>query len=481
MKFDRSLDYFRHRLDENWIWGIDGDRCRSIVERRSEQLQHKIKRTSHLKVLISESDPAHFLGSFIAATSSNCSVFLANPNWVECEWQQVLDLIHPDVVWGREVSKNLIDRSNSSYEVKNCYGSTIAIATGGTSGNIRFALHTWETLITSVVGFIEYFQIETINSCCTLPLYHVSGLMQFLRSLITGGKLWLLPSKKLELAADRVLPATTSQWFISLVPTQLQRILQNPELTQWLSRFQTVLLGGAPAWTELLELAREKRIRLAPTYGMTETASQVATLKPDDFLAGNNSCGRVLPHAKIKIKSPISTHPHTTGIIHIQTPSLAFGYYPQLPENTQPVGLKNKRGEMMTDDVGFFDDRGYLYIVGRCSDKIITGGENVFPAEVESAIRASELVADICAIGIPHKIWGQAVVAVYVPHNSQVTAERLSRTLGQKLAKFKHPKHWIAVESLPRNDRGKVNRSAVLEIVRSRLPVDPEKTAKAKV
>jgi o-succinylbenzoate---CoA ligase len=222
-----------------------------------------------------------------------------------------------------------------------------------------------------------------------------------------------------------------------------------------------VLLGGAPAWKELLELAREKGIRLAPTYGMTETASQIATLKPDDFLAGNYSCGRVLPHARIQIDS--------VGLIRIQTPSLACGYYPQLSEKTHLLELNGRSRELITDDLGFFDDRGYLHIVGRCSDKIITGGENVFPSEVEAAIHASGFVADICVIGVPHPVWGQAVAAAYIPNQPEVTPYRLSLVLAEKLTKFKCPKYWIPVDSLPRNDRGKVDRTAVLEILRSKL------------
>jgi o-succinylbenzoate---CoA ligase len=469
LNLKNPLNYFNNRINEDWILGIDSDLFRSITEKKYEQLQDKTRLTPHLKVIISESDPAHFLGNFIAATSAGCSVFLANPNWVEAEWEYVLDVVQPEIIWGREVLANSKFESTSNVRSSDFQKTTIAIPTGGTSGNIRFALHTWETLIASVSGFIEYFQIETIHSCCTLPLYHVSGLMQFLRSLITEGKLWILPSKNIDFVAHQEFPFPTSTGFISLVPTQLQRILQNPELTRWLSNFQTVLLGGSPAWTELLECAREKRIRLAPTYGMTETASQIVTLKPKDFLAGNNSCGQVLPHAQIQIKSSSSDHPYPTGVIQIKTLSLACGYYPSSPENTHLLDLKGNPREMTTDDIGFFDDRGYLHIVGRYSDKIITGGENVFPAEVESVLLSSKLVTDVCVIGIPNTVWGQAVTAVYVPTTPEITPDRLSLTLEEKLAKFKRPKYWIPVDSLPRNDRGKVNRQEILNMVRSTL------------
>jgi O-succinylbenzoic acid--CoA ligase len=204
----------------------------------------------------------------------------------------------------------------------------------------------------SVEGFCDYFEVELINSFCVLPLYHVSGLMQFMRSFTTGGKLVVLPFKTLE-TGDRSF-VDPEVFFLSLVPTQLQRLLdsgetahpvnQNSKLSSvaaqsatqnsiaWLARFHTVLLGGAPAWSDLLDRARSQRIRLAPTYGMTETASQIATLKPDDFLNGHTNAGQVLPHAQITIRNPSGEilSPHQIGMITIQATSLAWDYYPEL-------------------------------------------------------------------------------------------------------------------------------------------------------
>ncbi|MCZ0903636.1 AMP-binding protein, partial [Microcoleus sp. HI-ES] len=257
---------------------------------------------------------------------------------------------------------------------------TIMIPTGGSSGKIRFAIHTWETLTASVQGFQQYFQADKINSFCVLPLYHVSGLMQFMRSFTTKGKLAIQPFKELE--NGQICDIEPEEFFISLVPTQLQRLLQNPDTANWLGRFHSVLLGGAPAWPELLETARNYQIKLAPSYGMTETASQIATLKPEDFLAGNNSSGQTLPHAQITIRSANGEIlcDNQIGNIAVNAKSLALGYYPENFADRQYFQL---------DDLGFFDQNNYLNIVGRSSDKIITGGENVFPAEVEAVVRST--------------------------------------------------------------------------------------------
>ena len=110
--------------------------------------------------------------------------------------------------------------------------------------------------------------------------------------------------------------------------------------------------------------------------------------------------------------------------------------------------------------------------MGRSSNKIITGGENVSPFEVESAIRATQLVNDICVIGIPHQHWGQVVTAIYVPKNSVATAQ-LQAAIEEKLSKFKRPKYWIPLVSLPRNSQGKVNRKQLLQIATASLQNSP--------
>jgi O-succinylbenzoic acid--CoA ligase len=221
-------------------------------------------------------------------------------------------------------------------------------------------------------------------------------------------------------------------------------------------------LGGAPAWAELLEQARHYNIPLALTYGMTETASQVVTLKPEAFRRGNNNCGQVLPHAQVSIRSPTGEilEANQIGIITIKADSLALGYYPEPFTNPQ---------YFQPDDLGFFDDQGYLNVVGRNSNKIITGGENVFPAEVEAAILATQLVTDVCVTGIPDSQWGQAVIAIYVSRTQAVSTALLETAIEDKLSKYKRPKYWVSIESLPRNSQGKVNYGQLQEIVTFRL------------
>jgi O-succinylbenzoic acid--CoA ligase len=196
---------------------------------------------------------------------------------------------------------------------------------------------------------------------------------------------------------------------------------------------------------------------------MTETASGVVTLKPEDFLAGNYSSGQVLPHAQVRIASRrlISDTEELTlehlqqsknpledpiGLIQISSAALCLGYYPQLFPAAQ---------SFLTDDVGYFDRDGYLHLLGRNSQKIITGGENVFPAEVEAVIYSTKLVQDICVVGIPDQKWGQAVTAIYVPLTATNNLNLIKQQIKSQLAKYKQPKYWLSVASIPRNDRGR--------------------------
>ncbi|ACC84726.1 2-succinylbenzoate--CoA ligase [Nostoc punctiforme] len=474
---ERPLDCLNNLVHDDWLIGYDSRQFNQIAQELYLELTQLSAYGTPPKIILAEREPLRFLASFIAACAANCPVFLCNPDWGTQEWQQVFDLVHPDIVlgmgngeWGTcterlvpsvrvasrrevEVSRSMGNGHNNNSQCP--IPNSIMIPTGGSSGQIKFSIHTWETLISSVQGFTEYFQLIQVNSLCVLPLYHVSGLMQFMRSFITGGKLAILPFKVLE--SGQILNIKQSEFFISLVPTQLQRLLQNPELTKWLSQFNTVLLGGAPAWNELLEKARFYRIRLAPTYGMTETASQIATLKPDDFLSGKISSGQILPHAKVTIRNQQGEilNSNQIGNITIHAQSLSLGYYPITRDN---------QADFQVDDLGFLDNQGHLNIVGRNSDKIITGGENIYPAEIESAIQATQMVADICVIGIPDKHWGQALTAIYIPKKSDISALKIQTLLKDKLSKFKIPKYWIPQQYLPRNSQGKINRQQLQQI-----------------
>jgi O-succinylbenzoic acid--CoA ligase len=449
-KYYKNLQSFLTLPTEQWLGGdFNAKEFNQITQDRFNQFKQFFRTHNYQpQVLLVESNPVYFLASFIAAVAADCPIFLGNPHWQELEWQQVFAQVKPDIILGN-ISLNYPTIFNGN---RQDLAHFIMIPTGGSSGQIKFAVHTWETLTASAQGFQQYFQRSSINSYCILPVYHVSGLMQFIRSFTTGGKLIIQSFDQIK--QGNFIENNPSNFFISLVPTQLQTLLQIPESTSWLSQFHTVLLGGAPAWSELLTQARKHQIRLAPTYGMTETASQIATLKPVDFLAGYQNSGQVLPHAKIDINSPESpdVEINKIGSIQIKSKSLMWGYF------SSEFNPERRIKQLNSDDLGYLDEQGYLTVIGRNSEKIITGGENVFPAEVEAVIRATNQVQEVCIIGLPDAYWGQIVTAVYIPTIPEVELNTLKASLLGKLSKYKHPKSWIAVDKIPYNPQGKINR-----------------------
>jgi o-succinylbenzoate---CoA ligase len=422
---------FCQRLQSGWLVGHD---LRAIVALADRQLAKFTGDRPHF-ISISTPDPLEFIATLMAGCRLGLPIFLGNPGWGKLELEQVARL---------------------TARVDTQHHNLIMVPTGGSSGRIEFAMHTWQTLSASVWGFQEFYQVEKINTVCTLPLYHVSGLMQLCRSLLTDGELYIIDFH--DLCNGTMLPIDLKHYFISLVPTQLSKLLDLNR--DWLRQFQTILLGGAPPSSELLTRARINHLPLALTYGMTETASQVTSLKPAEFLAGNNSCGVALPHARIELISSADEIPdapaaHQIDSIRIYAESLMLGYFPDL--HPQP--------DFEPDDLGALDKFGYLTILGRNSHKIITGGENVFPIEVVDAIMATGLVADVWVVGVPDRYWGQVVVAIYVEGNLPVSVKILSQAIASKISKYKVPKLWIAVDRIPRNSLGKVLNLEVEKLI----------------
>jgi o-succinylbenzoate---CoA ligase len=402
-------ELFCDRLKAGWLVNDRGDAIVDLADR----MLAEFSRSQPQFISIASMDSSEFIALLMVGVRLGIPIFLGNPQWGSIEWEQVANLT------------TRVDRQ--------LHHNLIMIPTGGSSGKIKFAAHSWETLTASVRGFREFYEVEEINSVCTLPLYHVSGLMQLMRSLLTDGKLLITDFHHL---CEDTVGDNQSSFFISLVPTQLHKLLDLD--SQYLSQFKTILLGGAPPSLELLARARTARLPLALTYGMTETGSQISSLKPAEFFAGNNSCGRILPHAQIELRS---IEADGIGSISIASKSLMLGYFPHLdlPKYFEP------------DDLGVINERGYLTIIGRTSGKIISGGENVYPIEVVNAIMATGLVDDVWVFGVPDRYWGQIVTAIYVPKDLDLSVDILKGSIVGKVSKYKVPKSWIKVDKIPRN------------------------------
>ena len=315
----------------------------------------------------------------------------------------------------------------------------LGVATGGTSGGVRYARHDEHTLTTAVGGFCAHFDIERVNAIDVLPPYHVSGLMARVRCAATGGEHVAWDWKKLEVGSRPLRKLRKASWVISLVPTQLQRLLGRAEMVAWLRDFRAIFVGGGPMWPELAAAAARAELPLSPSYGTTETAAMVAALRPEEFLSGARSCGATLPHVRMTLDAE--------GVVTVSGESVFRGYWPD---------DKTSR-EFVTEDIGSSDERGHWHILGRRDAVIITGGKKVMPAEVEAVLLASGEFSEVAVIGVSDAEWGEVVVAFYPAGGRTPDFVRAA----EALPGFQRPKRFVAVADWPRNAQGKLNRAAL--------------------
>jgi O-succinylbenzoic acid--CoA ligase len=369
--------------------------------------------------------------AFACAAGSTHPVFLADPSWSQAQ------------------------RAVLSEHLRQAAGSPagdrgwLMIPSGGTSGRLKFARHDQDTIAAAVAGFQAHFGTALVNCVGVLPLHHVSGLMAWMRSALTGGAYLPWDWKRLE--AGDLPPIAGPGRFISLVPTQLQRLLGNPGTVAWLRGFRAIFVGGGPSWPDLTEAAARARLPISLGYGMTETAAMVTALRPQEFLSGRRDSGTALPHARVGVAAD--------GLIRIEGESLFRGYF---PERDGGAGL-------LTQDLGAVDAEGRLTVLGRRDDVIITGGRKVDPREVEAALMATGLFTDVAVMGVPDAEWGQTVVACHPGADRPTNPAGLASALGG-LAGFKRPRRYVPVEDWPRNAQGKVNRAALIEAARRSSP-----------
>jgi O-succinylbenzoic acid--CoA ligase len=323
----------------------------------------------------------------------------------------------------------------------------LLIPSGGTSGKLKFARHDQSTIAAAVAGFCAHFAVEQVSSVGVLPFHHVSGFMAWMRTVFTGGSYLGWDWKKLEAGARPPRPAGAAWWTISLVPTQLQRLLGSAEAAAYLRQFDAVFVGGGPAWPALLAAAAEAQLPLSLGYGMTETAAMAAALRPAEFLAGERSCGSALPHLTLDLAPE--------GTVRIRGQSVFRGYFP---------GWSDAR-EFVTEDLANFDFAGRIRLLGRRDAVIITGGKKVDPLEVETVLRAAGLFADLAILGVPDPEWGQRVTAFFPATQSAPEPFALEQALSG-LAPYKRPRRYVAVAEWPRNAQGKVNLQRLLEVER---------------
>ena len=354
------------------------------------------------------------------------------------------------------------------------------IFTSGTTGQPKGAVLTFDNHLWSANASAYRIGIDVNDhwlSC--LPLYHVGGLAVVFRSCLYGTAIVL--HERFDVDAFNASLDADSVTLTSLVPTMLHRLLQSRK-GGWPARLRLILLGGAAATPEQLAAAWEAGVPVAPTYGLTEASSQVATALPADAQRKPGTVGKPLLFAEVRIAGESepdrqggslvgesepdrqggSLPPGEIGEVLVRGPQVMTGYY----RNPEATARTIRDGWLHTGDLGYVDDEGDLFLVQRRSDLIVTGGENVYPAEVEAVLRQHPAVAEACVVGVPDAEWGQRVAAaVQLRPDAVVGESSLLAFCRERLAGYKVPRLLRFVEELPQTASGKIERRRVVEML----------------
>lgn len=341
-------------------------------------------------------------------------------------------------------------------------GDTLALLlyTGGTTGVPKGVMVSHRSLITSALGTLAAGNVAVSGgvNLAVNPLFHIAGIVGWLAQSLMGGTQVFLsrfnPGVFLE-AVDRHRPTT-----VGLVPTMLQMLISHEDTASYdLTSVRVLRYGASPISPTLLGQVMQMfpNSAFAQGYGMTETA-HISVLSPADHLEGGEllrSAGRILPHCEVRIVDPTGMElpPGEVGEIVTFGSHIMLGYWNKPIETAEVL----RDGWMHTGDAGYLDERGYLFIVDRIKDMIVTGGENVYSTEVENALARHESVAACSVIGLPDSQWGERVHAVVVLRaDSNIDAGALRAHVKTLIAGYKVPRSFQFVDALPVNGAGKV-------------------------
>ncbi len=333
--------------------------------------------------------------------------------------------------------------------------------TSGTTGRSKGAMLTHENLASNARVLTEAWAFTERDILLhALPIFHTHGLFVATNvTLVAGGALRF----HARFDAANVLADLANATAMMGVPTFYTRLLAEPGLTrEAVGHIRLFVSGSAPLLAET-HAAWEDRTghAILERYGMTETSMN--TSNPYDGPRRAGTVGLALPGVEVVVTDPETGRPLPTGeigMIEVRGPNVFQGYW-RMPDKTAEE-LRDT-GFFITGDLGRLDDEGYLSIVGRAKDLIISGGYNVYPKEVETALDTIPGVAESAVIGLPHPDFGEGVVAVVVPHDPALTEAAVLAGLEGRVAKFKQPKRIVFVAQLPRNTMGKVQKKVLRE------------------
>lgn len=318
----------------------------------------------------------------------------------------------------------------------------VIMNTSATTGQFKSVPLRWGQIRAHVQASKEVLgKTEQDNWLMVLPLFHVSGLSILLRSLYNGTAVTILP--KYDEAQVLKLIESENINMMSLVPTILTQL--EPSITH--HKLRVILLGGEFIPMALIDACEKKSLPIYKTYGMTETFSQSVTFSVLDYPHKRDSVGKPLPGMQVRIDKPDADG---VGEIHLTGPMVMTGYI-----DKEPID-----GDLNTDDIGYIDEDGFVYILNRRKDLIISGGENIYPKELEDLVYTLPSVKECAVVPVPDPKWGQVPALFVAFHDGEsMTSDEILSFMTNSLAKYKIPKYVKILPALPRNGTGKIVRN----------------------
>ena len=318
------------------------------------------------------------------------------------------------------------------------------INTSATTGKFKSVPVRWSQIEAHVKASAKVLGVEeNDNWLVVLPMFHVSGLSIILRTLYNGTKATIREKFSEQVVLDALEKEEVTM--VSLVPTVLQRIVERIQAPT----LRAILLGGEFIPMPLLQECAQRNLPVYKTYGMSETFAQSTTFSIQEHPNKLASVGYPLQGVTIEIRNPDE---EGVGEVWLLSPMLMKGYL-----NKEPI-----KGAFNTDDIGYVDEDGFLYLLNRRKDIIISGGENIYPKEIEDVLYEMNGINECAVIPITDSKWGQVPVLCVVTNRSE---EDISQYLLSRLAKYKVPKRMIYFDALPKNSMGKILRQDLIHTV----------------
>lgn len=364
---------------------------------------------------------------------------------------------YPSLLLSVESSEQTLEYQNETKEDD----TAVILFTSGSSGKPKGVEITNSNLFESYLAITSQYSFTLEDRfLASLPFYHIGGFSVIIRSILSGGTLIITNSLKSVVVAESLRKYDPT--VISLVPTMLKRMIEKH--IQPNDHLRLTFVGGGPSDDQLVLKAFKLGWPFVKVYGSTETSSMVSGVAGERLKEKPASGGRAFENIEMKILNNLyeESKPLEVGEIAVKSKTVAKGYF----KNSELWNTKILHEYYLTGDFGYIDDKGYLFVVSRRMDLIVSGGENIDPIEIEKTIITHPTVSEVAVFPVYDKEWGQIPVAVIVVKNSEkLNEEEMKKYLKDHLSSYKLPKKIYFIDDLPKTDLGKIDLSTLKKIL----------------